>query len=275
MRRLSRDQIYVIASVGGLCAVGAVFGWLVIRAVLDVGAADLGGVLAPLSVDPVGLSRALLASAAVVSLGAMIAVPIGIAAALFTEVYRLPRLLVGAINMHSAVLASVPPVLWGLLVVAVWQGASLSVVRGGLVLALVMIPIVIASTREALIAVPLGIQEAALALGTTRPRALTKAVLPSAASGIATGVLLAVARAAGEAAPLLVVGTCAKQISEGAGLEFACSPLPVYIYSLTNTGAGSHRQPGAAILLLLLVVLSVSASAALWKDRLRRSRLRQ
>lgn len=275
MKRMNRDQTYAVVSGGCLIAVGAVFAWLVVRAFLDIGATGTGEAAGAFNVDAGGLRRALIASTAVVSLGTLIATPIGIAAALYTEVYRAPRLLVSVLNVHSAVLASVPPVLWGVLVAAALPGKSFSVERGGFVLGLVMIPIVIAATREALIAVPVGVQEAALALGTTRRRALTKAVLPSAASGIATGVLLAVARAAGEAAPLLVVGACARQISTAAQLEFACSPLPVYIYALTNNVAGLHRQPGAAVLLLLLVVLSVSASATLWKDRLQRSRLRQ
>ncbi|MCA9696365.1 MAG: ABC transporter permease subunit [Myxococcales bacterium] len=236
--------------------------------------------LAALLVDGVGalgdalgdLLPALLGSLGLVGLAAALAVPVGVGAAIYLEEYlgglggdRHRSKLARIIELNLANLEAVPSLLYGLLALVsfAWIFGGPGLAAGAGALALVILPIVISQARAALRTVPLGLREAALALGATRWRVVRSVVLPEALPGILSGVTRALARAFGEAAPLLVLG----------GLGIAALPVQIFAWLSEGLSQGMRGDPGqamtraAAALLIALLLTSGLELAALLIDR--------
>lgn len=214
---------------------------------------------------------------------AVFAFPLGIACAVYLEEYagrsRFARLT--QINVRN--LAGVPSIVYGLLGLAIFVKFldpitnGRTVIAGGLTLAVLVLPIVIITTAEALRAVPRSIREGALGVGATQWETVRHHVLPAAAPGILTGTVLSLARAAGEAAPVLLVGAATglltvgnqslyEQISSG-----GFTALPAIIYSYARTGGDDYRAlTAAASLALIVLVIGMNAIAITLRNRYER-----
>jgi phosphate transport system permease protein len=223
-----------------------------------------------------GLLPALAGSIWLVGLAALLAMPVGIGAAIALEEYggrgRWARL----IEINIANLAGVPSIIYGLLGLGLFVRAlrlDRTLLAGAATLALLMLPLVILTAREALRAVPLSLREASLALGATKWQTVWYHVLPAARPGLLTGLILAVSRAIGEAAPLIVIGalTYVPFVPDGPGSPFTA--LPIQIFAWTSRPGTAFRANAAAAILVLLVVLLVINSLAIWlRDRSSRRR---
>jgi phosphate transport system permease protein len=229
-----------------------------------------------------GVRQGIVGSLILVAFVLVFAVPTGIAAAIYMEEYasdtRFTRFL--ATNIRN--LAGVPSIVYGLLGLAVFAQAlraitgGTSVIAGGLTLAVLVLPIVIITSSEALRAVPASIREAGFGVGATRWEVIRSHVLPTAAPGILTGMVLTVARALGETAPLLLVGALLGFFSAGAGsvlerLRGSYTALPTLIFGwATQPNAEYRHLSAAAIVVLLAVLMTLQAFAIVLRNRYER-----
>ncbi|HHT9153577.1 MAG TPA: phosphate ABC transporter permease PstA, partial [Candidatus Hypogeohydataceae bacterium YC40] len=184
-----------------------------------------------------GILTALVGSACVVILTALFAFPIGVGAAIYLEEYAPKNWLNQIIEVNIANLAGVPSIIYGLLGLEIFVRAmhmDRSLLAGGATMALLVLPIVIISSREAVRAVPVSIREASYALGTTKWETIRYHVLPLALPGILTGTILALSRAIGEAAPLITIGalTYVAFLPDSPFSPF--SILPIQIFNWTS-----------------------------------------
>ena len=213
-----------------------------------------------------------------------VAFPMGIAAAVYLEEYATRGRLSRFIDLNIRNLAGVPSVVYGILGLSVFVKAlggltgapgsnGRTVLSAGLTLAILVLPIVIITASEAIRAVPSELREASYALGTTRREVVLDHVLPYAAPGILTGTVLALARALGEAAPLILVGatsgylTGADQYLDLAALRERFTAMPIVIATWAGRpGADWEAVTAAAILVLLVVVLVANAAAIVLRN---------
>ena len=235
-----------------------------------------------------GVRQGLIGSMILIAFVTVIAVPLGIAAAVYLEEYapdrRGSRILIA--NIRN--LAGVPSIVYGILGVVVFAGAlqavtgpetsGLSYISGGLTLAVLVMPFIIIITMEALRAVPGGIREAAYGVGATRWEVVRSHVLPYAAPGIFTGAILALARAFGETAPLLLVGAVTGYLSPGSWgglvetLQGPYTSLPTIIFTWSRYPGEEWTQlAAAAIVVLLAVILVVNLVAIMLRNRYERT----
>jgi len=203
-----------------------------------------------------------------VIVGAVI-IPLGVASALYLEEYAdTERWWNRVIEVNIQNLAAVPSIVYGILGLAYFVRGPLSlgrtVLAGGLTLSLVVLPVVIITTREAIRAVPPSIKEGALALGATRWQAIWRQILPASVPGIATGVILSVSRAIGETAPLILVGAATFVAFNPTGLDSPFTALPLQIFSWTSQPGEEFRALAAAAIIVLLVILAVLNGLAIW-----------
>jgi phosphate transport system permease protein len=214
-----------------------------------------------------GIWPALMGSLWLIVLTAAIALPIGIGAALYLEEYGRRSRLAGIIEVAIANLAGVPSIIYGMLGLGIfvrWIGLGATIISGALTLALLVLPIVIMSTREALRTVKDTIREASLALGATRWRTTWHVVLPMSLPGILTGAILAVSRAIGETAPLVLVGAVTFITFAPDGLDAKYTALPIQIYDWTSRPQKAFLVNAAAGIVCLMVVLLLLNSVAIW-----------
>ncbi len=216
-----------------------------------------------------------LVGSALLCLGtAAIALPVGVGAAIFLEEYGGNRRLARVIELNVANLAGVPSILYGILGLAVFVRAlelGRSVISGAATLALLVLPIVIVSSREALRAVPHGLREASLALGATQWQTIRRVVLPSAAPGIFTGAILAVSRALGETAPLVVIGAVAYVTYLPDSPRAAFTALPIQIFNwISRPQASFAHNAAAGIVVLLVLLLLLNSAVIILRDRAQR-----
>ena len=203
-----------------------------------------------------------------VIVGAVI-IPLGVATALYLEEYAdVNRWWNRVIEVNIQNLAAVPSIVYGILGLAYFVRGPLSlgrtVLAGGLTLSLVVLPVVIITTREAIRAVPPSIKEGALALGATRWQAIWRQILPASVPGIATGVILSVSRAIGETAPLILVGAATFVAFNPTGLDSPFTALPLQIFSWTSQPGEDFKALAAAAIIVLLVILAVLNGVAIW-----------
>ena len=234
-----------------------------------------------------GVRQGLIGSLILIAFVGLVAVPLGIAAAVYLQEYARTSRVNQVIVANIRNLAGVPSIVYGILGVVVFaqvlrgvtgpESSGLSYISGGLTLAVLVMPFMIIITMEALRTVPRGIREAAYGVGATRWEVIRSHVLPYAAPGMFTGGILALARAFGETAPLLLVGAVTGYLSPGGSeslvdtLQGRYTALPTIIFSWS-------RQPGeewaqltaAAIVVLLAVILVVNLSAILLRNRYER-----
>ncbi len=234
-----------------------------------------------------GVRQGLIGSLVLIAFVGVIAVPLGIAAAVYLEEYardtRVNRVLIT--NIRN--LAGVPSIVYGIFGVVVFaetlrsvtgpQSSGLSYITGGLTLAVLVMPFMIIITMEALRAVPRGIREAAYGVGATRWEVVKSHVLPYAAPGVFTGAILALARAFGETAPLLLVGAVTGYLSPGGSgnvietLQGSYTALPTIIFAWSREHGDEWAQlTAAAIVVLLAVILIVNLGAIVLRNRYER-----
>ncbi|MDQ3991153.1 MAG: phosphate ABC transporter permease PstA [Actinomycetota bacterium] len=209
----------------------------------------------------------------------LLAFPIGIGAAIYMEEYARDTPVTRFINANIRNLAGVPSIVYGLLGLAIFvrllQGMTggRSVIAGGLTLAVLVLPIVVITSAEALRAVPSTIREAGFGVGATRWQVIRSHVLPYAAPGILTGTVLTLARAFGETAPLILVGASTGFLATGsAGLAESLrgpyTALPMLVYDFATRNLREFKaSTAAAIMVLLGILLLVNATAILMRNR--------
>lgn len=222
-----------------------------------------------------GIVQAVIGSVTVTLIVAVLAIPLGIGAAIYLEEYARDTRLSRFIRTNIRNLAGVPAIVYGLLGLAVFStvlGMGSILLAGGLTLAVLVLPIVVITTSEALQAVPSSIREAAFGVGATRWETVRSHVLPYAAPGVLTGTILSLARAFGETAPLLLVGAIAGTFSfVGPPWEQAFesyTTLPTIVYHWAGYPQEEFRAlSAAAIVVLLGVILLVNAAAIVLRNR--------
>jgi len=204
------------------------------------------------------------------------ALPLGVAAAIYLVEYARQGRLVRIIRIGINNLAGVPSIVFGLFGLAVFVkyfGFGVSILSGGLTLGILILPIIIRASEEALLAVPQSFREASLALGTTKWQTIYRIVLPSAISGILTGSILGVGRAAGETAPILFTAVTFYSIRLPTSIFSEVQALPYHIYALMTEGTHPEAQVPIAYgtaLVLLFLVLGVDLIAIIIRNRARK-----
>lgn len=216
-----------------------------------------------------GIRSAILGSLWMMGLTALISVPLGVASAVYLEEYAPPGRFLRFVQINIANLAGVPSVIYGILGLALfvrYAALGSSVLAGALTLSLLILPIIIISTQEALRAVPRGVREAAFALGGTRSQVVWSHVLPAAAPGILTGVILALSRAIGETAPLIMVGAAGLAMTPQHVLD-PFTVLPIQIFNWTARPQDEFQGlAAAAIVVLMVLLLSMNLTAILLRN---------
>ena len=216
-----------------------------------------------------GIQAALMGTIWLMVVCAVFIVPVGVASALYLEEYadrdkRLNRI----IELNIQNLAAVPSIVYGILGLAYLVRGPLSlgrvVLAGALTLGLLVLPVVIITTREALRAVPSSIREGSLALGATQWQTIWRQVLPASIPGIATGVILALSRAIGETAPLILVGAATFVAFNPSGLDSPFTALPLQIFSWLSQPQAEFKLKAAGAIIVLFGLLLVMNSVAIW-----------
>ncbi|MEK6676234.1 MAG: phosphate ABC transporter permease PstA [Planctomycetota bacterium] len=221
----------------------------------------------PSVLDPenAGVKSALFGTLWLVTLTAAFSIPLGLGAAIYLEEYAAKTRLTRWIELNIANLAGVPSVVYGLLGLTVFVrtlGFGRSILAGALTLSLVVLPVMIIASREAIAAVPASLRSAAFALGATRWQTIRAQVLPVALPGILTGAILGLSRAIGEAAPLIVIGALAFVAHVPSGPMDQFTALPIQIFNwCEDPGQEFHRLAAAAIVVLLGVLIPLNAVA--------------
>jgi phosphate transport system permease protein len=199
---------------------------------------------------------------------AAVTIPVGVGAAIYLEEYAdKERWYNRVIQINIQNLAAVPSIVYGILGLAfLVRGLSLGrvLLAGGLTLSLLVLPIVIIAAREAIRAVPMGIRKGALALGATRWQMIRRQVLPAAVPGIATGSILALSRAIGETAPLILIGAIVFVPFNPDGLMSEFTALPIQIFNWTTRPQEEFKLLAAAGIIVLLALLLTMNAFAIW-----------
>lgn len=215
--------------------------------------------------EKAGIAPALASSVWLIVLTALISVPIGVGAAVYLEEYAPASRWRNIVQLNIANLAGVPSIVYGILGLGLFVRAlalERSILAGALTLTLVVLPIVILAAQESLRAVPDSIRGASYALGATRWQTVWYQVLPAATPGIMTGVILAISRALGEAAPLVAMGAAAFISFVPVSPTDQFSALPVVIYDWASRPQPEfHHVAAAAIVVLLTVLILLNATA--------------
>ncbi len=237
-----------------------------------------------------GLRPALIGSVLLISLTILFAVPIGIAAGVYLEEFAGKSRLSALIQTNIYNLSGVPSIVYGMLGVAIFVRAlsefttgrafgvpeplpnGRTIISGALTMALLILPLIIINTQEAIRAVPQGLRDGSLALGATKWQTVWNHILPVAFPSILTGIILGISRAVGETAPLIVVGAATFVTSDPHSLFSAFTVLPMQIYGWAKLPEDTFRNiSAAAIVVLLVVVLSFNLTAIILRNRLRKS----
>jgi phosphate transport system permease protein len=222
-----------------------------------------------------GVRAAIIGSVWVIGVTAVMAIPLGIAAAIYLEEFADPRRWYNRlVEVNLQNLAAVPAIVYGLLTAGFALAIGLRrgvVLAGGIALALLILPVIIITAREALRAVPAEIRHGSLALGATPLQTVWRQTLPSAIPGVATGTILALSRALGEAAPLLLLGGLVTIRFDPNGLMSGFTTLPIQIFNLAGRSQEEFQQlAAAAIIVLLVMLLLMNALAILIRNRYQR-----
>ena len=230
--------------------------------------------IASRNADEAGVYHALMGSIWVIALTGLLALPIGVAAAIYLEEYGTRSRIARFIELNIANLAAVPSIIYGLLGLGLFvrlMGMGQSVLAGAATLALLALPVVILSTREALRTVPSSIREGSYALGATKWQTIWNQVLPMALPGVLTGLILALSRAIGETAPLITIGalTYIPFAPDSVWSKFTVLPIQVFNW-VSRPQAEFKTNAAAGILVLLALLLTMNAVAIVVRDRYQR-----
>ena len=218
-----------------------------------------------------GIYTALMGSIWILLLTALIAIPIGVAAGIYLEEYSKKNKLSGLLEINISNLAGVPSIIYGLLGLEVFvriMNLGASVLAGSLTLSLLILPIIIVATREAIKAVPKSISDASYALGASKWQTIWNQILPASSGGILTGVILALSRAVGETAPLIVVGALAYVPFAPSTPMDEFSVLPIQIFNwISRPQHGFIENAAAAIIILLLITFIMNGIAVYFRNK--------
>ena len=221
-----------------------------------------------------GILPALVGSVYVIGLTGIIALPLGVGAAIYLEEYGTDSWLAQVIEVNIANLAGVPSIIYGLLGLELFvraSGMGRSVIAGACTMALLILPIIIIASREALRTVPFSLREGSLALGASRWQTIWQVVLPMAFPGILTGSILAMSRAIGETAPLIMMGALTYIAFLPTGLDSPFTVLPIQIFNwVSRPQHGFIADAAAGIMVLLVTLLLLNALAIYLRNRLQR-----
>lgn len=225
--------------------------------------------------EQAGVLGAVVGSALMLIITALIAVPVGVLAAVYLEEFAPKNRWTDVIEVNINNLAAVPSIVYGLLGLALFINwlhvPRSSPLVGGLVLALMALPTVIIATRSALKAVPPSIREAALGVGASKAQTVFHHVLPLAMPGVMTGAILSLAHALGETAPLLMIGMVSFVPGVPEGFTGASTVLPVQVFIWENASERAfHERTAAAILVLLIFMIVMNAAAVILRRRFER-----
>ncbi len=219
-----------------------------------------------------GIWSALIGSLYLIGVTALFSVPIGVGAAIYLEEYAPPSRWRSLVQINIANLAGVPSIVYGILGLGLFvrmMHLNRGVLAGGLTLTLVVLPIIILSSQEALRAVPSTIRQASYALGATRWQTIWHQLLPISLPGILTGVILSLSRALGEAAPLVVIGAATfVRFTPKNLITDDYTALPVQIFNWTEQPqVAFHEIAAAGIIVLLTVLIAMNALAVILRQR--------
>lgn len=221
-----------------------------------------------------GIYTAIVGSVWIVILVIIIAIPLGIGAAIYLEEYVKNGFFAKLLELNISNLAGVPSIIYGLLgleVFARMMNLGGSILTGALTLSLLILPIIVVATREALKAVPFSIKEASYALGATKWQTIWLQVLPSAFGGILTGIILAMSRAIGEAAPLIVVGALAYVPFAPSSPMDEYTVMPIQIFNwISRPQAGFVTNAAAGIIVLLAITFVLNLLAVFFRNKYQR-----
>ena len=217
--------------------------------------------------EQAGIKSALWGTVWLITLTAGFSIPVGVAAAIYLEEYSPKGRLSQLIEVNIANLAGVPSIVYGILGLVLFVrflALGRSVLAGSLTMTLLILPVIIIAAREALRAVPGSIRQAAFALGATRWQAVRAQVLPVALPGILTGVILALSRAIGETAPLVMIGALTYVAFVPEGPMDAFTALPIQIFNWASRPQEDFHQLAAAGIIVLLATLLLMNATAVW-----------
>lgn len=225
-----------------------------------------------------GIKSAIVGSIWMILLTAGISVPIGVASALYLEEYAPRGWFLKLIQININNLAGIPSVVYGILGLALFVrffALGRSLLAGALTMALLILPIIVISAQEALRAIPLGIRESAFALGATRRQVIWSHLLPMSAPSIMTGVILALSRAIGETAPLIMIGALTFIAFLPTSALDPFTVLPIQIFNWTARPQADFQGLAAAgIIILMIVLFLMNLSAILLRNHFEKYRLR-
>jgi len=227
--------------------------------------------------DEAGIQSAILGSLWVVVTSGVVSLVVALGSAIYLEEFsRADSRLQRIISLNIQTLAGVPSIVFGILglafVVRGPLGWGFTVRSAAAVLTMMVLPVMIVASREALRAVPSSLREGAYALGATKWQAVSRQVLPAATSGIATGSILGVSRALGESAPLILLGALAYVSYNPTGFDSDYTVLPLLIFKYaTEAQEEFHAVAAAAIIVLLVMLVGLNLLANVIRDRSRKS----
>ncbi|NJN86879.1 MAG: phosphate ABC transporter permease PstA [Leptolyngbyaceae cyanobacterium SL_7_1] len=283
--RYQQDKIFRIAALIATLAGLVVLGFLVFDILVD----GLGRLLQNFpsfinsfpsrSADRAGVLSALVGSILLLIITALAAFPLGVGTGIFLQEFGGDSWFSKFVEVNIGNLAAVPSIIYGLLGLTVFVDllfnvtGGRSVVSAGLTLALLILPVIIVATREAMKAVPDSLRLAGFALGSTRWQVIWEHVLPLALPGILTGTILALSRAIGETAPLIVIGAATFVPFLPTNLKDSFTALPIQIFNWTSRPqAAFHANAAAAIIVLMVLLLTMNAGAIFLRNKFQSER---
>lgn len=274
-RPLWREKLFLVACMAAVMLPLALLAYLLLDMTKDgVGRVSLQFLTSFPSrkAELAGILPAMVGSIYLIVLTAAIALPIGVGAAVYLEEYGGRSRLAALVEINIANLAGVPSVIYGLLGLGMFvraMGMGRSLIAGACTMALLILPVIVVVSREALRTVPRGLREAAIALGATQLQTIRQVVLPLAYPGILTGAILAISRAIGETAPLVVVGALAYVTFVPDGIDSPFTALPIQIFNWISRPQEEFLVNAAAgIVVLLVAMVALNGIAIFLRNRL-------
>ncbi len=275
--RYTADRVFAIAAWAATGLAVAILAWLLLTILIDgLGTLNWNFIHSYPSrrAERAGVVAALLGTLWLMAVVALVSFPVGVGAGIYLEEFSSDNWFTRIVEINIGNLAGVPSIIYGLLGLAVFVRifepitGGRSVLSGALTLSLLILPVIIVSTREALRAVPGSMRLAGYALGANRWQVVWNHVLPSAMSGILTGVILALSRAIGETAPLIVVGAAVfiSFVPTGLGSQFTALPIQIYNW-VGRPQEAFHHIAASGIIVLMVVLLLMNAIAIYLRNR--------
>jgi len=270
------DKLFSYLGIGLTALVLLILAIFIIDIAADgIGRIDWKFITSPpssLSYKRAGIAPALGGTIWIFVLTLFISVPLGVAAGIYLEEYMKKGMLNSFLELNLSNLAGVPSVIYGLLGLALFKGLlhfenANIVIAGAVTLAFLILPVIIVATRESLKAVPKSLREASYGLGASKWKTIWYVILPASAGGIMTGTILALSRAIGETAPLLILGTVLYIKKSPTGIMDFFTVLPMQIYNWVGEREEFMVNASAAIIVLLVITFSLNGVAIYLRNR--------